>query len=396
MFPKLITRYVIWELAKIFVISSIAFVGLMLIVGIADEARDRGLGPEILIQIIPYLLPKALMFAMPATCLFSVCVVFGRMAADNEITALKSMGLGQSVVIFPVLALAFLLSLFAVWVNDVSFAWSYWGIERVVLESSDKILYGVLSDQGSFKTDSFSIEVQSVQGRQLIRPVMTVHSNKVKFRATAESATLTMDLETNELNIRMKNAVVYSDQDGPMSYRDNDFQHSVSLKSPQEFEAKAGNPSHLYLSQISRAEEVQAEKIRQANQSSAMIACSQMLSGDLLGLTNEEWDVRLKEQQESVSRLRRLSVVPHRRWANGFSCLAFALIGIPVALRMKTANYATTFGVCFLPILLVYYPLFMFGLTGAKEGNLPPIAAWLGNLTCILVGIALLYRQIRR
>ena len=97
--PKLITRYVFFELAKIFVISSFAFVALMLIIGIAEEAKQRGLGPDILVQLVPYILPKALMFAMPATSLFSVCVVFGRMAADNEMVAIKSMGLNQSVIV---------------------------------------------------------------------------------------------------------------------------------------------------------------------------------------------------------------------------------------------------------------------------------------------------------
>ena len=52
--PKLITRYVFFELAKIFVLSSFAFVALMLIIGIAEEAKRRGLGPDILVQLVPY------------------------------------------------------------------------------------------------------------------------------------------------------------------------------------------------------------------------------------------------------------------------------------------------------------------------------------------------------
>ncbi|MEL7496955.1 MAG: LptF/LptG family permease [Planctomycetota bacterium] len=396
MFPKLITRYVIWELTKIFLISSFAFVALMLIVGIADEARDRGLGPEILVQLIPFLLPKALMFAMPATCLFSVCVVFGRMAADNEMIAIKSMGLPQSVVVLPVLALAFLLSLFAVWVNDVSFAWSYWGIERVVLESSDKILYGVLADQGSFKTDEFSIEVQGVEDRTLIQPVITGSRGGNPFRLVAESATLTTNLDTHELVFAMNRCGFVDEGGQQVSARFDKFEQSISLKSPEEFEKQSGNPSHLYLSQIGQEIERQHAAIEDAKEIDAVRACSQMLTGDLIGLTNSDWEQRLVEQGEATFRLRRLHVVPHRRWANGFSCLAFAMIGIPIALRLKTANYATTFGVCFLPILLIYYPLFMFGLTGAKEGTLPPAAAWLGNIVCMLIGAILMYRQFKR
>lgn len=397
MVPKLITRYVIWELAKIFLISSFAFVGLMLIVGIADQARERGLGPEILIRLIPFLLPEALMFAMPATCLFSVCVVFGRMAADNEMIAINSMGLHQSVIIFPVLAMAFLLSLFAVWVNDVSFAWSFWGIEKVVLESSDKILYSVLKDQGSFKTSQFHIEVQAVEGRKLIQPIITVYTPDRSFRAVAEEATLTTDLNSHELQMTLQRGAIVDESNSKNTFRfDRDFKKSISLKSPEEFEKKSGNPSHLYLSQISHAIEIQSEKLARLKEADAIRATSQMLTGDMIGLTNLDWADHIKDQDDAAHRLTRLHVVPHRRWANGFSCLAFAMIGIPVALRLKTANYATTFGVCFLPILLVYYPLFMFGLTGAKEGAMPPFAAWIGNITCMLIGAFLLYRQFKR
>ena len=397
MFPKLVTRYVFYELAKIFVISSFAFVALMLIVGIADEAKEHGLGPELLVQLVPYILPQALMFAMPATCLFSVCVVFGRMASDNEIIAIKSMGLNQSVIVLPVLAITFLVSLGAVWINDVSYAWSYWGIERVVLESSDKILYGVLKDQGSFKMNNVSIEVAGVEGRKLLNPVISFYSNNQNVRAVAEEATLETDIDSHSLTFIMTrgSAVVDGKKQQLFEFSD-EVSYSVPIKSPEEIQKAAGEPSHLYLRQISSEIKTQTGQLTKMKQANAMLACSQLVSGDMLGLSNGDWQQRLIVQKDSTKRLSRLHVVPHRRWANGFSCLAFAMIGIPIALRMKTSNYATTFGVCFLPILAIYYPLFMVGLNGAKGGDLPAYGAWLGNLTLMLIGGFWIWRGFRR
>ena len=396
MFPKVITRYVFFELAKIFVISSFAFVALMLIVGIAEEAKKHGLGPDLLAQLVPYILPKALMFAMPATCLFSVCVVFGRMASDNEIIAIKSMGLNQSVIVLPVLAITFLVSLGAVWINDVSYAWSYWGIERVVLESSDKILYGVLRDQGSFKMNNVSIEVSGVEGRRLIDPVISFYSNNKNIRAVAEEATLDTDIDSHSLKFIMTRGSAVVDGKEKQIFQFDHFSPSIPLRSTEEIQKDTGNPSHLYLRQIGSeivAQENQLIKMKQAN---AMLACSQLVSGDMLGLSNGDWQQRLTKQEDSTKRLSRLHVVPHRRWANGFSCLAFAMIGIPIALKMKTSNYATTFGVCFLPILAIYYPLFMVGLNGAKVGDLPAYGAWLGNLACMSIGAFWIWRGFRR
>lgn len=368
----------------------------MLIFMIVDEAADRGLGPEIVFQLIPYILPEALMYAMPATALFSACVVFGRMAADNEMIAIQAMGLHKFVIIAPALALAFLLSIFAVWINDISFAWSYWGIERVVLESSDKIVYGVLKKEGSFSTPKFSIEVQGVDGRKLIGPIITFSTPKhEQIRAVAHQAVITTHPETHSLELTMTRGSASYEGKGEFSF-DAEHTEKIPLKTPEEIAKKVGNPTHLYLSQIGSEVKKQAIEVEELEQSHAIRALSQMITGDMVGLTNPDWDIRAEALEDSEKRLRRLKLVPHRRWANGFSCLAFAVIGIPVALRLKTANYAATFGICFIPILAIYYPLFMFGLDGAKSGNLPPHAAWLGNIACISIGTILMFREFKR
>ena len=368
----------------------------MLVFFIADFARDGELTPDILIQLVPYIIPKALMFAMPATCLFSCCVVFGRLAADNELIALQSMGLHKSVIIFPALAVAFLLSLFAVWVNDVSFAWSYWGIEKIILESSDQIVYGILKNEGSYKTDKFSIEVQGVEDRKLIRPIISANISKDEMvRAVAHEAVLTTEPETHSLKFIMTRGSITQDGKMEMNF-DSEFEHSIRLKSPKEVARKTGNPSHLYLYQIDDEVERQKVELARLKQDTAIRAATQTVTGDLYGLTNVDWEVRLKDLKDAKKRLIRLNVTPHRRWANGFSCFAFAIIGIPVALRLKTANYATTFAVCFIPILLLYYPLFMVGLDGAKAGTMPPYSAWLSNLACVLIGAYLMFQEFRR
>ena len=336
------------------------------------------------------------MFAMPATCLFSACVVFGRLAAENELIAIESLGLPKSVLVGPALVLAFLASLFAVWMNDISFAWSYWGVERVVMESSDKVIYGMLQQEGSFSTDRFSIEVDGVEDRRLIHPVITIRNQKHgDARITANEAVLVSNPETHSLKLTVTKGVVDVDGEASMTF-DDSVTHEIPLMSREEIEKSTGNPSHLYLSQIKGAIKSQETELAEIQQENAMLACSQFLSGDLVGLTNVVWDARHEDHDLALQRLNRLHVVPHRRWAQGFSCLAFVVIGIPVAMRLKTSNYATTFGVCFLPILFVYYPLFMLGLNGAKLGTLPPYGAWLGNVACMLIGSLLLVRELRR
>jgi len=87
---------------------------------------------------------------------------------------------------------------------------------------------------------------------------------------------------------------------------------------------------------------------------------------------------------------------PWRRWANGFSCLCFVLVGAPMAIRMRNADFLTSFFLCFLPILIVYYPVFMLGVDQAKRGSVPPVVVWTGNVLITLWGWWLLRRVVRQ
>ncbi|MGC4007192.1 MAG: LptF/LptG family permease [Pirellulales bacterium] len=86
---------------------------------------------------------------------------------------------------------------------------------------------------------------------------------------------------------------------------------------------------------------------------------------------------------------------PHRRWSTAFSCLCFVAVGAPLAVRLRNADFITSFGICFLPILLGYYPLLMFAVDQGKSGRVPGESIWLGNLIMLAIGWWL-YRKVRR
>jgi lipopolysaccharide export system permease protein len=86
------------------------------------------------------------------------------------------------------------------------------------------------------------------------------------------------------------------------------------------------------------------------------------------------------------SRLYRLDSEPWRRWASGFCCFFFAWVGMPLAIWMRSADHWTSFGACFMPILLIYYPVFAIGLDHAKDGSWWPVSVWLGNGVLLIVG----------
>jgi lipopolysaccharide export system permease protein len=159
--------------------------------------------------------------------------------------------------------------------------------------------------------------------------------------------------------------------------------------------AASTSPSEIAMADFARARTEQIAAIDQIEQVAAGRTALAILSGHMEQTVPAftEWDRQAARQGQL--RLNRIFMEPWRRWANGFSCLCFVLVGAPMAIRMRNADFLTSFFLCFLPILVVYYPVFMLGVSRVKAGVLPPPAVWMGNLLVTLWGLWLLRRVVR-
>src|SRR5262249_39699403 len=83
-FGSILHRMILWELVKVFTIALVGITGILLMAGLIAEASQQGLGPGQVLAAIPLLIPSTLPYTIPATTLFATCVVYGRLAADNE------------------------------------------------------------------------------------------------------------------------------------------------------------------------------------------------------------------------------------------------------------------------------------------------------------------------
>ncbi|MGV3605669.1 MAG: LptF/LptG family permease [Planctomycetaceae bacterium] len=382
----LITRYVVEELLKIFSFTLFGFTGLMMLIGVGQEAVNMQLGLLPTFRLIPFLLPTALAFAVPASILFAVCLVYGRLSSDNEIIAAKSLGISPFVLLRPGLVLAFLLSLVAVWLNDIAFSWGYAGVQRVVIQSVEEIAYGMLKTQRSYQNDRFSIHVSHVEGRRLMNPVIKLRINEsTLLNVVAAEAELKSDLSKGTLSLKLIDSE-YEAGNGIKGYWPTEV-----FDIPLAFASSKGqgptSPANLPLRQIAGEMKSQDEKIEQSRLRHASEVAFFLSSGNVAKLDDPSWNARREEVRKGVSRMHRLRTEPWRRYASGFSCLCFVLIGAPLAVRLRNSDYMTTFGICFLPILIFYYPLLAYGLDQAKSGELPPYVVWLANVVCGAIGL---------
>src|SRR6187200_1398809 len=97
-----ITRYVVREVLQAFIVTLTVTTLLMTLVGAMKDGVKLGLPPIVIARTIPYILTEMLRFTLPASILFAVCTAFGRLSANNELMALKSLGITPLRVILPV------------------------------------------------------------------------------------------------------------------------------------------------------------------------------------------------------------------------------------------------------------------------------------------------------
>jgi lipopolysaccharide export system permease protein len=387
-------RYVLVEVLKVFAVS-VSALTLMVVLGfVGREATAQGLPLLPTLRLIPYFLPETLRVTVPMTLLLSCTTVFSRISGANEIVAIKALGISPMVLLWPVFILAFILSLFTVWLNDVADSWGHANVQRVIVEGAEEIIYSLLQSQRRYSTSTFSINVKDIEGRKLQRVTLIIEGRggAAKMTITADEAELLSDHNEGMLKIILRRGRI--EIAGGFSFTFDVWEREIPLSDASRVH---GGAPHATLSLRSLPDAIAAalKGVEQQEQMMAAMAAYDMTCGDFDDFTGDIWRMHENSRADLRQRYFRLQSVPQRRWAGGFACLCFVLVGAPMAIALRNRDFLTSFFLCFLPILIVYYPLMIIGADQAKNGKLPTIFVWAGNGMLALWGLALLRRVIR-
>jgi lipopolysaccharide export system permease protein len=386
MLPRRYTIYVVFEIAKIFLVTMVVFTGLIVLLGVVQKLVTERVSLLAILRILPYILPVSMQFTLPSSLLFAVCNVYGRLSADNEVMALKAAGVPPMRIMAPTLVLGFLFSPFAVWMMDLAAFWGEPGIQRVIIGQIEQVAYNTLKTTGSYSSSNgFSISVQSVDGHKLIEPEIDIQVGEGE-RSTiiARVGELKLVPERDVLRVDLEDAIVSFGTSAEGRF--HHLSHDISLDMAARKGRTTDRPANIAMHDLANETNRQRESIEKINE----LAATQVLMG--LSIGRYDWlgspdihdaNARRHAGQE---RLARLETEHYRRWACGLSCFCFVWLGIPLSIWYRTADYWFVFGVAFLPLLLIYYPLFMMSLEQAKDGNWPPYSVWLGNLGILAAG----------
>src|SRR5437867_3452516 len=104
---KTLFWYLLKNLLRIFLLASGTLAGIMSYGALLRPLTQHGLGVGQVGQILSYFSPAMTTYSLPIAALFATPIVYGRLSADNDLTACRACGISSCAMTFP----AFLLGL---------------------------------------------------------------------------------------------------------------------------------------------------------------------------------------------------------------------------------------------------------------------------------------------
>src|SRR6187549_2834261 len=86
-------KYIFRDLLKIFFLTSGVLAGIMSFGGLLRPLTEHGLDASQAAKMLSYFMPAMSTYSLPVAALFATTMVYGRLAADNELTACRAAGI---------------------------------------------------------------------------------------------------------------------------------------------------------------------------------------------------------------------------------------------------------------------------------------------------------------
>ncbi|MBN1545465.1 MAG: LPS export ABC transporter permease LptF [Syntrophaceae bacterium] len=356
---KIIHRYLLKEIALPFllILMILTFVLLMgKTLRLMDLMVNKGVSVIDILQLIAFLMPSLLVYTIPISLLIAILIGVGRLSNDNEITVMKSSGVSLYQLFLPVL-------LFAMTAFLTTAAMSFF-LLPIGNTATKNLLFSITQQKASvgIQEKVFNDDFQGLliyadhipQSGDYLEGVLICDRRSGQEPATifARRAYLISDPHNLALSLRLESGISANVDLRRATYRHilfNTYDINLDLSTPTAG-AKRKDSREMTFRELMKE----------------------------LGKKGLEQ----KKAGELMTELYRKIIVP-------FSCLIFAIIGLPLAIRPQRSPKARGF-VVGLGIILTYYLLQLGSDALVEMGKLPPIIGAGGTtLLFLIAGITL-------
>ena len=346
-----------------------------------------------IITFVAYFLPLSLIYSIPWGLLTAVLLVFGRLSAGNELTALRTAGLSIWRISRPILFLGRrVFSGICLWINLYVAPRAQQALRDAFLDVATSNPAAAFSgDQIITDFPGRKIYVGSMDGNKLQNlHVFELDSDNKPMRVVfARTGTLETDLANKQLIMRLQGSrFEQRDTAAPDDLSKmrpgitmEDFSFPISL---EELYAKKNKAR--------KVESFTYEELRNdvANKRA-------QLAKDKALLKTQPDDVPTKHLVKvDIGAAAASATELNKRFSFSLACLTFALIGIPLGITAHRQETSAGFGLSLI-VAFTYFLIIIVVNTVREKASLHPEALiWLPNVIFLALGGVLFYRLSRR
>lgn len=382
---KTLHRYVTRQVLTTLAMTVAVFTGLLLVGNILKDVLPLLLSPQVpftsVLQAMALLLPYGLVFALPMGLLTATLLVFGRLSADQELTAVHAGGVSLLALVTPVLWIGVLAG------GVSAFATLELAPRCRVAFTGMKYAFGLarptaLLVEQRYITDfpGWTIYIGKRQGDAEFENVLLYESRQQQLtqRIHARRARVTSDPETRQIIFQLFNAEVFT-----KSLVTTPGVGTGAVTNQPPVSAQSGEWGMVFFDE---APPVRLD-LSGAQPSDAKPKHSEM--------TFTQLRAELRELQQRGIDPTPVLVNLHRQISFSFACVSFTLIGIPLGLRGHRRE--TSFGIAAALLLTaVYYSFIILGQSWETRPQMyPQLIVWVPNFLFQGIGAWLLWRANR-
>jgi lipopolysaccharide export system permease protein len=367
---KIIDRYLSRQLF-VNLIFAIVVLSFVLVIGnifrkLLPLLVNHDLPVEYLIGFVAYVLPFSLIFTIPWGLLTAVLLVFGRLSADNELTALRSNGVSIGRICIPLVGLALLCTAVSLWLNVQVAPAAQEEMRSTVFNLATRnpmALFG--SDQVIDQFPGRKIYVGRKEGNKLENIlIFETDDQSMPMKVTyAREGSLEADLPNRRILMHLYGAR-YSQRDEVDPYDLIRMRDGVSVE-------EGTLPISL--------EDLYEKEKRRASRS--MLSLEQLLD-------------QLKGDDPKMRSASRTEI--NKRFSFPVACLVFALVGVPLGITAHRRE--TSFGFAASLVIGVFYFLFIIVADTLRANATlhPELLVWFPNVLFLGLGWWLFRRLSRQ
>jgi lipopolysaccharide export system permease protein len=358
---KIVDRYISRQLI-VNLLFAIVVLSFVLVIGnifrkLLPLLVNHDLPVEYLVGFVAYVLPFSLIFTIPWGLLTAVLLVFGRLSADNELTALRSNGVSIGRICIPLVVIALLCTAASVWLNVQVAPAAQEEMRSTVFNLATRnpmALFG--SDQVIDQFPGHKIYVGKKNGNQLENIIVfQLNDNSMPMKMTyARTGSLEADLPGKRILMHLYGAR-YQQRDEYEPFALDRIRDGISVE-------EGTLPISL--------EDLYEKEKRRASRS--MLSLEQLLE-------------QLKADDPKMRSSSRTEI--NKRFSFPMACLVFALVGVPLGITAHRRE--TSFGFAASLVIGVFYFLFIIvaDTLRANPKLHPELLVWLPNVLFLALGI---------